>query len=245
MLRLRFRRHHKGQYYEEFNSEDDLGCESMKLKERRNFQVINSIRESLLDSEKDIEVLFSPMEFFSDIGKKFSEQELSYAVRYLTGKGYFDKKGAVVSLTSKAYDDWLFPNGSDDRKKIFISHASEDKNLAGKIKEELEKIGFNVFVAHDDIPATEMWRDKIISELKVSSIFVALRTKLYSQKQYTEQECGFALALNKRILSLCIDIKSSEMGFCSDFQGKQFETKGKDDVTKQIIDYLKAQLVVS
>ena len=191
----------------------------MKLKERRNFQVINSIRESLLDSEKDIEVLFSPMEFFSDIGKKFSEQELSYAVRYL--------------------------NGSDDRKKIFISHASEDKNLAGKIKEELEKIGFNVFVAHDDIPATEMWRDKIISELKVSSIFVALRTKLYSQKQYTEQECGFALALNKRILSLCIDIKSSEMGFCSDFQGKQFETKGKDDVTKQIIDYLKAQLVVS
>ena len=219
MLRLRFRRHHKGQYYEEFNSEGDLGCESMKLKERRNFQVINSIRESLLDSEKDIEVLFSPMEFFSDIGKKFSEQELSYAVRYL--------------------------NGSDDRKKIFISHASEDKNLAGKIKEELEKIGFNVFVAHDDIPATEMWRDKIISELKVSSIFVALRTKLYSQKQYTEQECGFALALNKRILSLCIDIKSSEMGFCSDFQGKQFETKGKDDVTKQIIDYLKAQLVVS
>jgi len=84
----------------------------------------------------------------------------------------------------------IFPTGRVEPNKIFLSHASEDRVIAAKIKEELGKNGFNVFVAHDDIPGTEEWREKILSELKISEIFIALRTKNYSKKSFTEQECG-------------------------------------------------------
>lgn len=80
------------------------------------------------------------------------------------------------------------------------------------------------------------WRDRIISDLKTCSIFIALRTENYIRKEYTEQECGFALAMNKRILSICLNTELSEMGFCSEFQGVKLSDQ------KEIFDYLKKQL---
>ena len=212
----------------------------MKLKERRNFQVINSIRDVLLDSDIGIGVQIQT-EMFKVVEKKYSEEEVSYALRYLNGKGYLDnyhKDYAGYKLTTKGYDEWLFPNGPIDEKAIFISYAEEDKVLAGKLKKCLEDAGFRAFLAHEDIEPTAKWRDRIISDLKTANIFIALMTKTFIQKQYTEQECGFALALNKRILSICIDIKSSEMGFCSEFQGANF----KKTEEEKIFDYCKKQL---
>lgn len=210
----------------------------MKLKERRNFQVINRIRDILMDSEIDIEVTINN-DLFNPIKSEYSDEELTYSLRYLTDKGYFNyANGSGRSLTSMGYDDWLFPNGPIDEKSIFISYAVEDKGMAGELKIQLEKIGFKVFLAHEDIEPTAKWRDRIISDLKASNIFIALRTKNYINKQYTEQECGFALALNKRILSICIETKSSEMGFCSEFQGMSFKT-GENE---KIFDYCVKQL---
>jgi len=214
----------------------------MKLKERRIFQVINCIRDVLMDSDRDIGVLIN-INLFDSLVSEFTQEEVTYALRYLQGKGYFDN-GALASgshgyiLTSKGYDDWLFPNGPIDEKGVFISYAVEDKNFAGKLKQFLEKDGFKVFLAHEDIEPTAKWRDKIISDLKTSSIFIALRTKNYIEKQYTEQECGFALALNKRILSLCVEVESSKMGFCSEFQAKRFNKLNKTE----IFNYCKKQL---
>jgi len=214
----------------------------MKLKERRNFSVINRIRDVLMDSDRDIGVLID-VNLFNSVASEFTQEEVTYALRYLVGKGYFEN-GALTSgshgyiLTSKGYDEWLFPDGPIDEKGIFISYATEDRNFAGKLKQFLEKEGFRAFLAHEDIEPTAKWRDKIISDLKTSSIFIALRTKNYSKKQYTEQECGFALALNKRILSLCVGVKSSEMGFCSEFQAAEFSKL--DEI--EIFNYCKKQL---
>lgn len=212
----------------------------MKLKERRNFQVINYIRDVLLDSDRDIGVSIN-LKIFDDIKTKYSGEELIYALRYLKEKGYFSffrQDSGDYVLTVKGYDEWLFPDGPIDQKSIFISYAIEDKKFAGELKEFLEKEGFRAFLAHEDIEPAAKWRDKIISDLKSSNIFIALRTREYIKKQYTEQECGFALSLNKRILSICINVKSSEMGFCSEFQGANFEKLDKE----KIFDYCKKQL---
>lgn len=211
----------------------------MLLKERRYNLIFNELREILLNSNKDIGVLLNYDALIEPIKDKFESDELRYAIRHLVDKNFLEKiSGGDIKLTKKGFDEWLFPLGQEDAKKIFISHATEDKIFAGKIKSCLEKLGFIAFLAHEDIPATAMWRDKLISELKTSGIFIALRTKNYAGKQYTEQECGFALALNKRILSLCVNTKSSEMGFCSEFQGKNFEDNNIDDITA----YLKKQI---
>src|SRR5262245_223111 len=103
----------------------------MKLKERRLFAVISKIRDLLIDSDKDIGVLVNRY-FFDSLDRDFSEDEVTYALRYLDGKDYFkiraiDHAGYV--LTAKGYDEWLFPDGQIDPKKIFLSYAIADKRL--------------------------------------------------------------------------------------------------------------------
>jgi len=212
----------------------------MKLKDRRIFQVINKIHDLLMDSEKDIGVLVDRT-LFSQIDKEFTEEEVTYALRYLDGKDYFkvrqDRAGYVI--TSKGYDEWLFPNGAIVSNSVFVSYSVKDKRLAGELKHELEKVGLRVFLAHEDIEPTEKWRDKIISDLKSCNTFISLRTENYLGRSYTEQECGFALALNKRILTLSIGTKSSDMGFCSEYQGEKF----KVGETKKIFEFCLKQLI--
>lgn len=194
------------------------------------FQVINRMREMLLDSDRDIGVLINS-DFFKKLEEEYSFDEVHFSLKYLIGKGHLDYyPGGGYQLTSEGYDEWLFPSGPIDEKSVFLSYAVEDKILAGKLKKVLEESGLRVFLAHEDIEPTAKWRDKIISDLKASNVFLVLRTKNYIGKQYTEQECGFALALGKRILSLSIDTKSSEMGFLSEFQGAAFKAGEEEKI---------------
>lgn len=212
----------------------------MKLRDRRIFPVINKIRDFLMESDKDIGVLVDST-LFHKIEEEFSKEEVAYALRYLDGKEYFVRRsdGAGFVLTSKGYDNWLFPGGHVNPKGIFVSYSVKDAKLAGDLKRRLEKEGLEVFLAHEDIEPTEKWRDKIISDLKSSRVFIALRTKNYLGRPYTEQECGFALALDKRILTIAIDTESEDMGFCSEFQGQKF----KSGETIKIFEFCKKQLL--
>jgi len=220
------------------------GEKQKTMKERRYFLIVNRIRENLMNSQKDIGVLLNENDLIQNLKNEFDQDELSYTIRYLKEKGYLDDyahpAAGAYKLTIKGFDEWLFPRGVANHKKIFLSHASEDKKLANELKIELEKDGFVVFVAHDDILGTEEFRDKMISELETCGIFIAFRTKEYCGKSYTEQECGFALALNKRILSLFVGTEPTNSGFCSAFQGKQFKESEK---IIEIAKYCKKQLV--
>lgn len=214
----------------------------MLLKESNYALVAEDIREMLLNSDKNVgDVFNSWSHFFDPLTKKYEKSEIQATFKYLSEKGYLNRDEGYYSLSQRGYDEWIFPTGRVEPNKIFLSHASEDRVIAAKIKEELGKNGFNVFVAHDDIPGTEEWREKILSELKISEIFIALRTKNYSKKSFTEQECGFALAMGKRILSLCVDSSPLDMGFCSAFQGHGF--REDDDLINNIVAYCKKQLL--
>jgi len=220
----------------------------MKLKERRFNLVYNYLKEYLLETEKDVGVMIDFEQCASGVKALWPDvatEELSYGIRHLIEKGYFKPYGPgadlrSVALTQRGLDEWLFPMNGVDPKKIFLSYAIEDKKLAGAIKRGLEPDLF-VFLAHDDIVPGNEWLDMLISNLRTSSVFIALRTKIYSKKSATEQECGFALALDKRIISLCIGTKPSKMGFCSQYQGKSFSAA--PDPTQLIIDYCKKQLL--
>ena len=215
----------------------------MKLKERRYNLIFSRLRDYILDSEWDIGVSFPTDKLSRNLVNDFGNDEITYAVRHLVGLGYVENDGSSnLILTSKGYEEWLFPDGLENPKKVFISHASEDKKTAMEIKKILEKLNFTAFVAHEDIPATAEWRDKLIAELKGSGIFLALRTPNYAGRQFAEQECGFALALEKRILSLCVDTKTSSMGFCAAFQGKPFKSKYGKIPIELIGNYLRKQL---
>jgi hypothetical protein len=199
----------------------------MALKDRKRFQAMNAVREWLLNSDYDLGIGIEASKLQVGVAKidvSISLEDVIYTTRYLKERGYLNElSNDNFALTVKGMDEWLFPRGISDSQKIFLSHASEDKVLAGKIKREIESTGeWFVFVAHDNIEAGAEWRDRLISELDSCGVFLCLRTKQFDKKQYTEQECGFALALNKRVLALCVGTDPGNMGFLSAIQAKVF-----------------------
>lgn len=218
------------------------------LKERRHYQIMQRMKEILLNSDRDIGVLIDSNRLFIEpLKNEFGIDELTYTIRLLMRKNYLDSyddnpdNQLSLKLSIKGFEEWLFPFKGTDIKKIFLSYADADKNLAGEIKIALEKCGFSVFLAHEDMIPTEEFRDRIISELSTCGIFMALRTKRYSRRAYTEQECGFALAFGKRILSLCVDTSPKDAGFCNVYQAHKFEEN--EYLAEAIVEYCKKQLL--
>lgn len=206
----------------------------MKLKERKPYLVMERMRQILLDSEVDIGVNFpTAVSFYGALTKEgFDREECIYTVRLLINKGYLnavDDEYSAVKLTLKGYEEWIFPNGHEIPNKIFLSHSSLDKKFAGEVKKLLEP-DFSVFVAHADIEGAAKWRDRILSEMKSSGLFLALRTENFKGAQYTEQECGFALAMGKRILCICINTEMDKMGFCGEYQGVFFKEENSEEI---------------
>jgi len=56
--------------------------------------------------------------------------------------------------------------------KIFISYATEDKDVAEQIHFALEDAGYETFFDREHIKPSEAFRNRIIDEIKQSDIFV-------------------------------------------------------------------------
>lgn len=213
----------------------------MKLRERRTREITGKMKDLILDSTLDINVLIPDNFFDSLLQNGYLKEELNYSQRYLAGKEFLYElsPGTGHRLTIKGYDDWLFPD-TENQYNIFISYTTtpEDSRLADKVKTEVEKLGLNAFLAHKDITPGAQWRDKLISTLKSCGTFIALVTSDYTNRAYTNQECGFALALNKRILPIYIGVSPVEIGFISESQGKTFNPNEEND----IIEFIQKQL---
>lgn len=113
--------------------------------------------------------------------------------------------------------------------KIFLSYSHLDKRLAGKIKTYLRQYGLKVFLAHDDIEPSEEWADKILEELRDCDVFMPILTKHFNKSNWTDQETGCALILNKLILPLKGDVDPH--GFISRYQARGLN---KADVAKSL-----------
>jgi hypothetical protein len=91
--------------------------------------------------------------------------------------------------------------------RIFFSYSTDDKEIVGKIKLYLEEMGFEVFLAHEDISPCEEWQDEIIKNLQRCDIFIPLLTDNFMKSEWTNQEIGIAVDANKFIIPLQVDIK--------------------------------------
>lgn len=89
------------------------------------------------------------------------------------------------------------------RLRIFISYSSKDKILSGLFKQCFETYtGFQVFLAHDDISPALEWELEIIKNLKETDVIIPLITDNYRSSEFTDQELGVGLALNKIIIPI-------------------------------------------
>jgi len=86
--------------------------------------------------------------------------------------------------------------------RVFLSYSSIDKKLAGEVKQCLESLDFEVFLAHEDIEPAIEWQEEIIQQLKTCDIFLPIINDNFKESKWTDQESGFALALNKLIIPI-------------------------------------------
>jgi len=116
--------------------------------------------------------------------------------------------------------------------RVFVSYANKDKLLAGALKKCLERFGLDVFLAHEDIMPTLEWQKKTLSKIKQTNVLIALLTNNFRDADYTAQEIGVAIALQKLIISLKADV--DPYGFINKYQAFKFtydESKDSDGIT--------------
>ena len=113
-----------------------------------------------------------------------------------------------------------------DRISAFISYSSAQKSLGGKFKLYLSSFcGYEIFIAHDDIPGSSVWEEEIIGAIKKSDFFIPLISQAFIESPFTDQETGMAVYLKKKIIPIKLD-SVNPYGFISKFQAIPY----KDDM---------------
>jgi hypothetical protein len=109
-----------------------------------------------------------------------------------------------VTVSKEIYNK-VYADYECQKIAVFISYSSADKSIAGCLKDLMEKFEMSAFLAHEDITPSRNWEKEIIKNLKKCQVFLPILSSSYIRSDWTAQETGFALALNKLVVPLKID----------------------------------------
>ena len=104
-----------------------------------------------------------------------------------------------------------------DGFRLFVSHTSSHRHLAGRLGSSLRDYGISAFVAHNDIEPSLEWQRIIEEALKTCDALVALLTPDFHKSQWTDQEVGFVLGQPRLVLSIRLGL--DPYGFIGKDQG--------------------------
>ena len=105
----------------------------------------------------------------------------------------------------------------------FISYQTDDKLVAGKVKDLLEGLGVSTFMAHEDIVVSEEWRLKILEEIGKADLFISLWSKSYNESWWCIQESGIASFRNE-MTSIPLSLDGSlPQGFAGNIQSTKID----------------------
>ncbi len=116
--------------------------------------------------------------------------------------------------------------------RLFISHVSNEKDKAKRLKDCLAPYGISGFVAHDDIHPTLEWQGEIERALYAMDAFIALHTVGFSASFWTQQEIGFAVARGVKIIS--IKMGEDPTGFISKHQALPRRQRTAEQIAEEV-----------
>jgi TIR domain len=105
----------------------------------------------------------------------------------------------------------------------FLSYSHRDRQLAGRIRYVLGTYGIAAFLAHEDIQPSQEWQDEISHRLHACEVFFPLLTDSFKGSDWTDQETGIAVALNKIIVPLKATL--DPYGFIARYQAQWFDAE--------------------
>lgn len=102
-------------------------------------------------------------------------------------------------------------------KRIFVSHHHLDACELKKLKDQIAYYDVELFLAHEDLQPGSKWNKVLKKELRNCDAVLHIGNDNSRKSDYCDQELGFALALEKDIISVLTD-KSivSPWGFIAD-----------------------------
>jgi len=116
--------------------------------------------------------------------------------------------------------------------RLFISHISQHKDKATRLKRCLHPYAIDGFVAHEDIYPTLEWQQEIERALYAMNAFLAIHTPGFSQSVWTQQEIGFAVARGVKIISL--KMGEDPTGFISKHQALPRRSRTAEQIAQEI-----------
>jgi hypothetical protein len=123
-----------------------------------------------------------------------------------------------------------------DYFRVFISHLSENKLSARKLKDYLNELGICAFVAHQDIEPTKEWQDELEKALFSMDAMVAILAPDFGKSEWTDHEVGVALGRGKLVLPILLGI--DPYGLLGKYQGFQGKDKSLPVVGEAVFSAL-------
>ena len=127
-------------------------------------------------------------------------------------------------------------NYGEFEMKVFLSHSSLDKELAGQVKVELAYYGLEVFLAHEDIEPLAEWSDVIFAELKACDVFIPILTENFNGSAWTDQETGIAYVGKKLIIPLKVAVDPH--GFIASIQALRLHVGNVKAACKRVVEII-------
>ncbi|MBI5620824.1 toll/interleukin-1 receptor domain-containing protein [Candidatus Gottesmanbacteria bacterium] len=89
--------------------------------------------------------------------------------------------------------------------------------------------GYDTFIAHDDIPGSEVWEKEILHAIRNADFFIPLVSENFKNSSYTDQETGCAVCLNKKVIAIKLDT-TNPYGFINKYQALQYRKEPTDNL---------------
>jgi len=184
------------------------------------------VAEKLVNEHSDlaeIDLYFQAFDIPTPHGyEKFGESWIAYTIGTIS-------EGSDDSILEMAEDLGISPSGiasslgappkiwpTKNIFRLFISHISQHREKATRLRDCLVPFHISSFVAHEDIKPTELWEKEIERALQVMDGFLAIHTEGFSKSVWTQQEIGFAVARGVKIISF--EMGEDPTGFLSKHQ---------------------------
>jgi TIR domain len=144
--------------------------------------------------------------------------------------------GVPAAVVGSTLPPRLWGDGS--RFRLFVSHISKNKDKATRLRDCLTPYGIAAFVAHEDIEPTLEWQTQIERALHAMDAFLAMHTRGFAASNWTQQEVGFAVAKDVKIISL--EMGEIPTGFISKQQALPRRNRRAEEIADEVVSLLRA-----
>jgi TIR domain len=118
--------------------------------------------------------------------------------------------------------------------RMFLSHVSQHRAVASKIKTTLASMGIAAFVAHEDVEPTLEWQKEIETALQSMDVLCALLTPEFPGSRWADQEVGFALGRNVPIVAVRLGL--DPYGFLAKIQATTGSLQRPEEIAANVFD---------